>query len=88
MKARVKSTGELIDVFFMYENERGKFYQKRDSNLRFEVAQLDFDDTIDWEQRHYEISRDLFTHFSTMTPEQCFESADLFIAELKKQKNE
>lgn len=41
---------------------------------------------IDWEQRRYEIARDLYVQFPTMSVVEAVEHADLLIEELKKKK--
>lgn len=59
MKARVKETGEIIDVENLYDDGtalvKGQY---------FKVSELDFFsdfETIDWEQRRYEIAKEAVT---------------------------
>lgn len=40
----------------------------------------------DWEQRRYEIARDMYVHFTDMTPKTAVNHADMLIEELKKVK--
>lgn len=39
---------------------------------------------IDWEQRRYEIAKDLFTHFENLDAEDVVNMADSLIEQLKK----
>lgn len=39
-----------------------------------------------WEQRRYEIAKDLFVHHETMTAESAVKTAELLIEELRKPK--
>ena len=43
---------------------------------------------IDWEQRRYEIARDLYLRYENMNEKGAVHSADALIKELKKQANE
>ena len=42
---------------------------------------------INWEQRRYEIARDMYVHSTTMSVGEAVEHADLLIEELKKKKS-
>ena len=97
MKAIVKATGEVVDVtpcdipistrVAFYETEQGR---------KFPMFALEFENEIDWEQRRYEIARDMLAAIeSNADPrmyqgtfielsKQAIEFADALIAELKK----
>ena len=64
MKAKVKSTGKIIDVTFhsFSTGDNGglyRVYTRNDDVTRYSENELDFEDTIDWEQRRYEISKEM-----------------------------
>lgn len=40
--------------------------------------------SVDWEQRRYEIAKDLYIHYPNLTEKEAIENADKLIAELKK----
>lgn len=55
MKARIKETGEIVEVEDLYDD--GTALVK---GTYFKVSQLDFFsdfETTDWEQRHYELAK-------------------------------
>lgn len=59
MKARIKATGEIVEVEDLYDDGtalvKGRY---------FKVSELDFFEdfeTIDWEQRRYEIAKETVT---------------------------
>ena len=55
MKARVKSTGEIVEIKDLYDDGTalaGNMYIKA-SELNF------FSENIDWEQRRYELAKDI-----------------------------
>lgn len=59
MKARVKSTGEIVEVEDLYDDGTALV---KDRYLK--VSELDFFgdfETIDWEQRRYEIAKETVT---------------------------
>lgn len=102
MKARVKSTGVLIDVIpkinTSAQHSIDNLYVC--DNMVFRECELDFlnvkDSVIDWEQRRYEISKDVLSAFLSNSNEMIFEGnpedhakdavifADALIKELKK----
>lgn len=53
MKARVKSTGEIVEIKDLYNDGTALVNDKY-----FKVSELDFfSETIDWEQRRYELAK-------------------------------
>ena len=60
MKARVKSTGVLIDVTpqLNINSQHSKDYLYVCDNMVFKECELDFS-AIDWEQRRYELAKDI-----------------------------
>jgi hypothetical protein len=59
MKARIKATGEIVEVEDLYDD--GTVLVK---GMYFKVSELDFFEdfeAIDWEQRRYEIAKETVT---------------------------
>lgn len=58
MKARVKSTGVLVDVIprLNINSQHSKDYLYVCGNMVFKECELDFS-AIDWEQRRYELAK-------------------------------
>lgn len=97
MKAKVKNTGEVVDVRPCREplNVRLAFYET-ENGRKFPVFALEFETEIDWEQRRYEIAKELMRGFATnphnmlvdakigTLAEWSVSGADALIAELKK----
>lgn len=99
MKAKVKNTGEIVDV-----HPNGvKIIHLRCTNFATEDGrelldmELDFLPTIDWEQRRYEIARDIMVASFDQPMSgasvashvhNCVLWADDLVEELKKQANE
>lgn len=55
MKARVKSTGKIVEIKNLYDDGTALVNDKY-----FKVSELDFfSETIDWEQRRYELAKDI-----------------------------
>lgn len=91
MKAKIKSTGETVNV---HEDINGDFVTESGSLYR--NWQLEFEKEIDWEQRRYEIAKELMRGFATnphnmlvdakigTLAEWTVSGADALIAELKK----
>lgn len=91
MKAKIKSTGETVNV---HEDINGDFVTESGSLYR--NWQLEFEKEIDWEQRRYEIAKELMRGFATnphnmlvdakigTLAEWSVSGADALIAELKK----
>lgn len=85
MKARVKTTGQTIDVVSIGRISVTKSIQEfksKDGDI-FNENEIEFDDTIDWEQRRYEIAKDLYVKYDTMDVIDCVASADELIKTLK-----
>lgn len=71
MKARIKETGEIVEVEDLYDD--GTALVK---GTYFKVSQFDFFsdfETTDWEQRRYEISKDVLSAFLSNSNEMIFE---------------
>lgn len=91
VKAKIKSTGETVNVL---EDINGDFVTESGSLYR--SWQLEFEKEIDWEQRRYEIAKELMRGFATnphnmlvdakigTLAEWSVSGADALIAELKK----
>lgn len=61
MKAKVRATGEIIEVSLYSSSGCIGNWQEQDSNISYPTCGLDFDvapKPIDWEQRRYEIAKD------------------------------
>ena len=53
MKARIKETGEIVEIKDLYDDGTALVNYKY-----FKVSELDFfSETIDWEQRRYELAK-------------------------------
>lgn len=95
MKAKVKGTGEIVDVRPNGEitvHNRCTKYATKDGRV-FLISELNLP-AIDWEQRRYEIARDIMvTSFyqpmdgASITPyvHNCVQWADVLVEELKKE---
>ena len=96
MKARIKSTGELVEVEDLYDDGTALV-----NGRYFKVSELDFFDnfeTIDWEQRRYEIAKSMMAAFLSNScsdvymntyenqAQEAVKYADMLIDELKKGK--
>ena len=91
MKAKIKSTGETVNV---HEDINGDFVTESGSLYR--NWHLEFETEIDWEQRRYEIAKELMRGFATnphnmlvdakigTLAEWSVSGADALIAELRK----
>lgn len=91
MKAKIKSTGETVNV---HEDINGDFVTESGSLYR--NWQLEFEKEIDWEQRRYEIAKELMRGFAInphnmlvdakigTLAEWSVSGADALIAELRK----
>lgn len=95
MKAKVKETGEIIDVepcFYAKINSTDPMIHKNDIEL------IEPNADIDWEQRRYEISKAMIAAFMSNSDKNVFaypkknqardavEYADALIEELKKKR--
>lgn len=55
MKARVKLTGEIVNIKDLYDDGTALVNDKY-----LKISELDFfSETIDWEQRRYELAKDI-----------------------------
>lgn len=96
MKARVKGTGEIVDVHPNGEkiiHLRCAKYVTTDGRELLSI-ELDFLPNIDWEQRRYEIARDIMAASFNQPMDgvsiasyihNCVQWADALIEELKKE---
>lgn len=74
MKARVKLTGEIVEIKNLYDDGTALVNDKY-----FKVSELDFfSETIDWEQRRYELAKAAMQGFCSNPHEQVM-SANLNI---------
>lgn len=82
-KARIKQTGEVVEVRPLGFHAKCNIPMFRTKDCR-EVPQyaLQFEPEIDWEQRRYEIAKDIFVHRLTLPQERLSltEEADAEIA--------
>lgn len=71
MKARVKSTGVLVDVTpqLNINSQHSKDYLYVCDNMVFRECELDFS-AIDWEQRRYELAKAAMQGFCSNSHEQ------------------
>lgn len=89
MKAKYKNTGETVEVELIGTwNSAVTLYQAKDGR-RFPMYALEFEKDIDWEQRRYEIAKDVFASTYNIFQNKGLEkmavhAADALIAELKK----
>lgn len=66
MKARVKSTGKIVEIKNLYDDGTALVNDKY-----FKVSELDFfSETIDWEQRRYELAKAAMQGFCSNSHEQ------------------
>ena len=96
MKARIKATGAIVDVF--YNAFSGLWTARENTNIKYLEDNLEFleEKDIDWEERRYEIAKAMMaalerhnnnvSGFKNLTQQAQFalECADALIAELKK----
>lgn len=104
MKARVRDTGEIIDVkFHIHPNPaiQDTYWWSKDKQEAYHTIELDFLETdvsgkfIDWEQRRFEIAKDLYVRCvdypriesAELDALFCVKYADILINELKKSAN-
>lgn len=98
MKAKVKSTGEIITIVAISTEDKNMQCYGNDGIMRIEPFRVDDlliipEYTIDWDQRRYEIARDIMIASidQPMTGasiasyiHNCVQWADLLIEELKR----
>ena len=97
MKARVKSTGVLVDVTpqLNINSQHSKDYLYVCDNMVFKECELDFS-AIDWEQRRYELAKDIIKAViaddrggnSDAIAKYAVNCADALIKRLKEENNE
>lgn len=100
MKAKVKDTGEIVEVKFSTHPNPAvdeTYWWCKDKQESYHKSELDFmGSAIDWEQRRYEIAKDvLAASFSTPMGgtsiqsyvHDCVQIADILIEELKRGNN-
>lgn len=99
MKAKVKSTGEIITIVAISTEDKNMQCYGNDGIMRIEPFCVDDlliipEYTIDWEQRRYEIAKDMMAASFTQPMEgvsiapyihNCVLWADALIEELKKE---
>lgn len=91
MKARVKSTGEIVEIKDLYDDGTALV-----GNMYIKVSELNFfSENIDWEQRRYELAKAAMQGFcsnsheqgmsngSYMTAQRSLSYADALIKKLK-----
>lgn len=102
MKAKVKSTGEIITIVAISTKDKNMQCYGNDGIMRIEPFRVDDlliipEYTIDWEQRRYEIARDIMAASFTQPMDgvsiasyvhNCVLWADALVEELKGQANE
>ena len=97
MKARVKSTGVLVDVTpqLNINSQHSRDYLYVCDNMVFKECELDFS-AIDWEQRRYELAKDIIKAVvaddcggnSDAIAKYAVNCADALIKRLKEENNE
>ena len=99
MKARIKDTGEVINVTFATHPNPAvddTYWWCNDNQTAYHKNELDFmGENTDWERRRYEIAKDILAASFTTPMEgtsiqsyvrSCVQVADLLIEELKREK--
>ena len=94
MKARIKNSGEIVDVYYDYFLELWTVKGRSDRKFAPNALELLEEKDIDWEERRYEIARQIMdSQLSCCGYERSMiesavrfsvECADALIAELKK----
>ena len=95
MKARVRATGEIVEVKFSTHPNPAvdeTYWWCKDKEESYHKSELDFmGSTIDWEQRRYEIAKAYYignmnNNYTSMQDDAkaAVQFADTLIAELKK----
>lgn len=102
MKAKIKSTGEIITIVAISTEDKNMQCYGNDGIMRIEPFCVDDlliipEYTIDWEQRRYEIAKDVMAASFNQPMDgvsiasyvhNCVQWADTLIEELKKKANE
>lgn len=84
MKARVKSTGVLVDVTpqLNINSQHNNNYLYVCDNMVYRECELDFfSETIDWEQRRYELAKAAMQGFCSNPHEQVMSASSNMTAE-------
>lgn len=79
MKAKIKATGEIVEVEDLYDDGTALV-----NGRYFKVSELDFFDnfeTIDWEQRRYELAKAAMQGFCSNPHEQIMSADSNIVAE-------
>ena len=81
LKAKVKATGEVIDVepSGTMQVLCGSFITK--DGRRMPGTALEFEKAIDWEQRRYEIAKEIMKGFSANSHNQCVDASSETLAQ-------
>ena len=78
MKARIKSTGEIVEIKNLYDDGTALVNDKY-----FKVSELDFfSETIDWEQRRYELAKAAMQGFCSNSHEQGMSNGSYMTAQM------
>lgn len=98
MKVKVKDTGEIVEVKFNTHPNPAvdeTYWWCNDKQESYHKSELDFmESTIDWEQRRYEIAKDIMAASFDQPMDgvsiasyvhNCIQWADALIEELKKE---
>lgn len=94
MKARIKETGQVVEINDLYDDGTALV-----QDTYFKISELDFFDdfeNIDWERRRYELIKDFFLKWTGIDDIKrkvivdehiriCIETADALIEKLKKE---
>ena len=96
MKAKIRKTGEIIDVIsyscntkrestdcVSYIDSKGMEHPSEKLNYYWDLEKIDIPD-IDWEQRRYEIAKSVYAATNHISAKDAVWDADLLIKELKK----
>ena len=92
MKARIKSTGEIVEIKDLYDDGTALV-----GNMYIKVSELNFfSENIDWEQRRYELAKDIikiviandYVVNSDVVAKYAVNCADALIKRLKEVNNE
>lgn len=81
MKAKIKSTGEIVEVydfecghedpqddFVAYTDSKGKYHFKNGMSFRDDFEEVGLNEkVIDWKQRRYEIAKEVFASIYDFT---------------------
>ena len=96
MKAKIKNSGEIVDVYYDYFLELWTVKGRSDKKFLPNALELLEEKDIDWEERRYEIAKDMMAAFLSNYSDNIHSGnpdeqakyavvfADALIAELKK----